>query len=176
MTSCFSAWTSRSLKDSEYSKSSPSGLARGECWCSTCRFSWLGHQSSLVLGRLSLGVGDEIAGLSLSLPWSDTWSHSCLACLALLFGVVEVVGLLGFQGTCWASGITVSPTAAHSGHRPQYATSASSISKPRSSAAVRHGADPTEQSTSTTRPHWRQIRWWWLSRTRDSNRAAEPAG
>ena len=58
--------------------------------------------------------------------------------------------------------------ATHSGHRPQYTTSASSISKPESSAAVRHGVSPTAQSTSAVRPHVRQSRWWWLSPARVS--------
>ena len=35
---------------------------------------------------------------------------------------------------------------------------------------------PTAQSTSTMRPHVRQIRWWWLSPARASYRAGEPGG
>jgi len=48
------------------------GLDRGECWCRTCTFSWFGHQSWFVLGRVRMGVGEEVAGFSLSLPRSDT--------------------------------------------------------------------------------------------------------
>jgi hypothetical protein len=48
------------------------GLDCGECWWSTWRFSWFGHQSRFELGREVFGVGVEITGLSLSLPRSDT--------------------------------------------------------------------------------------------------------
>lgn len=41
-------------------------------------------------------------------------------------------------------------------------TSASSIAKPWLSAAVRQGASPTAQSTSTTTPQVRHTRWWWF--------------
>ena len=30
-------------------------VGRGECWCSTCRSSWFGHQSWFVRGRVGLG-------------------------------------------------------------------------------------------------------------------------
>jgi hypothetical protein len=60
-------------------KSSPIGLDRGECWRRTCRSGWFGHQSRFVLGRVALGVGEGIAGFSLSLTLSDTSSFSCLA-------------------------------------------------------------------------------------------------
>ncbi|SFF87474.1 hypothetical protein SAMN04488582_104462 [Mycobacterium sp. 455mf] len=55
-------------------------------------------------------------------------------------------------------------------------TSASSISKPWSCDAVRHGADPAAQSTSAIAPHDRHTTWWWLSPIRDSYRATEPDG
>src|SRR5579875_409213 len=48
------------------------GLVREECWRRGWRSTWLGHQSRLVLGRWSAGVGDGSTGFSLSLPRSDT--------------------------------------------------------------------------------------------------------
>jgi kynureninase len=45
-------------------------LDRGECWWSTERSGWFGHQSRFVLGRVALGVGEGIAGFSLSLTLS----------------------------------------------------------------------------------------------------------
>jgi hypothetical protein len=54
------------------------------------------------------------------------------------------------------------------GQRPQYTTSASWISKPASSDAVRQGAPPVAQSTSLTAPQERHTKWWWLSPTRAS--------
>src|SRR5918911_1401537 len=55
-------------------------------------------------------------------------------------------------------------------------TSASSIVKPWSSAAVRQGVVPTAQSTSAMAPHDRHTTWWWLSPTRASYRATESFG
>ncbi|GMA86040.1 hypothetical protein GCM10025868_12900 [Angustibacter aerolatus] len=63
-----------------------------------------------------------------------------------------------------------------SGQVPQKTTSASSTAKPWAAEGVRQAASPTTQSTSTVRPQARQTRWWWLSPTRLSNRAADPAG
>ena len=45
-----------------------------------------------------------------------------------------------------------------------------------SSGGVRQGAAPTAQSTSTTRPQTRQIRWWWLSPTRVLEASRRPGG
>jgi hypothetical protein len=42
-------------------------LDRDECWWSTDRSSWLGHQSLLVRGRCDAGSGEGIPGFSLSL-------------------------------------------------------------------------------------------------------------
>src|SRR6185312_5289577 len=44
------------------------GLDRGECWLRTERSSRSGHQSLFVRGRVCFGVGEGIAGFSLSLP------------------------------------------------------------------------------------------------------------
>src|SRR5262245_9870599 len=60
------------------------GLAPDECWWSTWRSSWFGHQSWFVLGRCALGVGDGIAGFSLSLTLSVT---------SVLLGLVHSDGL-----------------------------------------------------------------------------------
>ena len=43
------------------------GSNPGECWWSTDRSSWSGHQSRMVRGRCALGCGAGIPGLSLSL-------------------------------------------------------------------------------------------------------------
>src|ERR1035437_2648966 len=48
--------------------------------------------------------------------------------------------------------------------------------KPLVLLASRHGAEPVAQSMSATSPHVRHTTWWWLSPTRDSKRAEEPAG
>jgi hypothetical protein len=42
-------------------------LDRDECWWSTDRSSWFGHQSWFVLGRCDAGSGEGIPGFSLSL-------------------------------------------------------------------------------------------------------------
>src|SRR3954447_22740070 len=63
------------LNSSEYLKSGASGLPFDECACSTDRSSWLGHQSWLVCGLPAFGVGESIAGFSLSLPWAA--AESC---------------------------------------------------------------------------------------------------
>src|SRR4051794_3858287 len=75
--SLFRASTSSFANSFLYSKSSPSGLPFEECACSTERSSWLGHQSLLVCGRPPvLGVGESIAGFSLSLPCAA--AESCM--------------------------------------------------------------------------------------------------
>ena len=58
----------------------PSGWTRGECWWSTCRSSWFGHQSWFVCGRLGAGSGQGMTGFSLSLPCSDTSLASPVWC------------------------------------------------------------------------------------------------
>src|SRR6476659_2477803 len=52
------------------------GLDFGECWLRTWRFSWFGHQSWFVCGRLAVGSGAGMTGFSLSLPCSDTFAAS----------------------------------------------------------------------------------------------------
>src|SRR3954451_12600692 len=90
----------------------------------------------------SRGFGSAIAGFSLSvgtsvLPRGDAGPGDRPAwCCAW--------GQLGLQA----------------GHRPQYTTSAWSISKPPSSDAVRQGVSPTAQSTSRTVPQERHTTWW----------------
>src|SRR3954447_1532913 len=41
------------------------------CFFNGERSSWFGHQSLLVLGLSVAGVGESIAGFSLSLPWAS---------------------------------------------------------------------------------------------------------
>src|SRR5690349_22293233 len=70
-----SASTSSFANSLAYSKLSPSGLPLDEWACSTERSSWLGHQSRFVCGRPPVfGVGESIAGFSLSLPCAVTES------------------------------------------------------------------------------------------------------
>ena len=54
-------------------------IREAECWWSTRRSSWFGHQSWFVLGRPAAGVGLGIAGFSLSLMLSVTSASSVAA-------------------------------------------------------------------------------------------------
>ena len=56
----------------------PAGSTWDECWCRTCRSSWLGHQSWLVLGRPRLGSGRRSPGSRCRCRVQSRRSISCL--------------------------------------------------------------------------------------------------